>query len=135
MLDGGDTKAAHVFGEFRGGDGNAVLHLHLRHVEIRAQFEGHRDGAHPVSCATGGHVEHVLDAVDFLLNRVRDGLRNDLGIRAGIHGLNHHRGWRDLRILLDGERAHRDQPDERDQDGEHRREDGALDEEFGEMHE
>ena len=63
---------------------DAVLHLHLRDIEIGADVEGHRDGEAPVGGRVRRHVEHVLDAVDLLLDRRDHGGGDDLGVGAGI---------------------------------------------------
>ena len=80
----GDADPPDVLGQPRLGDRDAVLHQHLRLVEVGAELE--RDGERhlPVGRALRRHVEHVLDAVDLLLDRRRDGLGDDLGRRAGI---------------------------------------------------
>ena len=55
----------------------------------------------PSAVAWLTHVEHVLDAVDLLLERRRDGIADDLGRGAGIAGADDDRRRRDLRILRD----------------------------------
>ena len=99
-------------GKLRLGDRHAVLHLHLRDVEIRAELE--RDGQLHVAVvgALAGHVEHVLHAVDLLLDRRGDGLGDGLGVGAGIAGGDGDRGRRDLRILRDRQREDRDRADD-----------------------
>ena len=59
--------------------GDAVLHEHLRDVEIGAEREGDGDLQLAVAGRLRGHVEHVLDAVDLLLDRRRDRVGDDLG--------------------------------------------------------
>ena len=83
-LERGDAEPAHVLGQPRLGDGDAVLHQHLRLVEVGAEPEGDGQRHLAVGRALRGHVEHVLDAVDLLLDRRRDGVGDDLGRRAGI---------------------------------------------------
>ena len=83
-LGGGDAEAAHLFRQPRLGDRHAVLHQHLRLIEIGAELEGDGQRHRAVAGRIGGHVEHVLDAVDLLLDRRRDGLGDRLGIGAGI---------------------------------------------------
>src|SRR5207249_9170336 len=86
-----DAEPAHLFGQFRLGYGDAVLDEDLRDVEVGAEREG--DGE--LQIAVGGrlavHVEHVLDAVDFLLERRRDGVADDFGGGAGITGADDNR--------------------------------------------
>ena len=45
------------------------LHLNLGHVQVRAYREGYRQPQPPVVGALAGHVEHVLHAVDRVLER------------------------------------------------------------------
>ena len=66
------------------GDGDAVLHEHLGHVEVRAQLERDVEVHLPVVRALRRHVEHPLDAVDFLLDGRGHGVGHGLGVGAGI---------------------------------------------------
>ena len=81
------------------GDRDAVLHLHLRDVEVGAELEGDGERHGAVVGGRGGHVEHVLDAVDLLLERRRHGVRDHLGIRARVGGAHDDGGRHDLRVL------------------------------------
>ena len=90
-LLGGEADALHFLRQPRQRLRHAVLHLHLRGVEVGAEREG--DGQrHP---AVGGglreHVEHVLDAVHLLLERRGHGFRDHLRVGAGIHAAHDHR--------------------------------------------
>ena len=118
--------------ELRECGGNAVLHQHLREVEVRADLERDRQGVAAVGRAGGLHVEHVLDAVDLLLDGKRDGLNQRLRIRAGIIRRHLNRRRRDRRVLRDRQIEHRHSAeqhrDQRDDIRQHR----PLDEEFGE---
>ena len=110
---------------------DAVLHQHLREVEIGADLEGHGQRIGAVGAAVGLHVEHVLDAVDLLLDRQRHGVDHGLGARAGIargdlHGRRHHVG-----ILRDREIEQRHAADQDHQHGDDVGENRPLDEEFG----
>jgi hypothetical protein len=49
--------------------GDAVLHLHLRYIEVGAEIEGHVDLEAAVARRIRDHVGHVLDAIDLLLQR------------------------------------------------------------------
>jgi hypothetical protein len=72
LLARGDAQPLHVFRQLRQGDGHAVLHQHLRGVEVGAELEGDRQHHLAVVGALRRHVEHVLDAVDLLLDRRGD---------------------------------------------------------------
>ena len=82
----GDRHAdvAHVGGQPRLRDRHAVLHLHLRRIEIGAEIERHRDREAAVDRRVRRDVEHALDAVDLLLERRDDGRGDDLGAGARI---------------------------------------------------
>ena len=82
-------------------DRDAVLHQHLRRIEVGAELEGDGERELAVAGRLRRHVEHVLDAVDLLLERRGDGVGDDLGRGAGIGGGDRDRRRRDLRILRD----------------------------------
>jgi hypothetical protein len=83
------------------GHGDAVLHQDLRHVDVGPQGEGHIEGVGAVVVALRRHVQHPLDAHDLLLDGGRHGVRDHLGIRAGIAGSHLHRRRRDVGVLGD----------------------------------
>ena len=99
-----DADPAHLLRQARLGHRDAVLHQHLRGVEIGAEREGDGDRELAVAGRLRGHVEHVLDAVDLLLDRRRDRVGDDLGGGAGIAGADLDRRRRDLGILRDRQR-------------------------------
>ena len=76
-----------------------VLHQHVGDIEVGAELE--RDGQLHVAVVgrQRRHVEHVVDAVDLLLDRRRDGGRDRLGVGAGIGGAHHDGRRHDLGIL------------------------------------
>ena len=90
---------AHLARQARLRDGNPVLHLHLRDIEAGAELEAHVDGKAPVRRRIRGHVDHVLDAVDLLLDRRDHGRGDDIRIGAGILAGDVDGGRSDLRIL------------------------------------
>ena len=133
-LGDGDADVAHVRRQPRLGDGHAVLHLHLRDIEIGAELERHLDGELPVARRVRRDVEHVLDAVDLLLERGNDGRGDDVGAGAGVLAGDVDGRRRDIRILRDrqppiGHRA-QDHEDHRDHGGKDR----PVDEELGDAH-
>ena len=128
------AEAAHLLGQLRQDLGDAVLHLDLGEVEVGPDLEGHRQGHDAVRGALRGHVKHVLDPVDGLLQRRGHGLGDGLRVRARIgRGDDHGRG-RDLGILRDGELEERDRPEDEDQERERPRKDRTGDEEAREIH-
>jgi hypothetical protein len=123
------ADAPDVLGQARLGDGDAVLHQHLRLVEIGAELE--RDGQHHLAVGGGlrGHVEHVLDAVDLLLDRRRHRVGDDLGRRARIRRAHDDGRRHDVWVLRHGQRAIRNGADDDRHDGDHRGKDRPVDEE------
>ena len=77
------------------------------------------------------HVEHVLDAVDLLLDRRGHGVEHQLGVGARIAGRHLHRRRRDVGILGDRQHENRQRAGQRDDDRQHRGEDRPADEEMG----
>ena len=100
-LGHGDADIAHVGRQPRLRDGDAVLHLHLRDIEIGAEIEADLNREPPVGRRVRRHVEHVLDAVDLLLDRRHHGRGDDLGAGAGILARHVDDRRRDLGILRD----------------------------------
>ncbi len=88
-----------------GQPGQRVLHPVMREhqgrVDIGPDFENHRDGDQTVTGRLAADVVHILDAVDRLFERRRDGAGDRLGRSAGVDGLDLD-GWRnDVRVLRD----------------------------------
>ena len=73
-----------LLGQPRLGDRHAVLHEHLRLVEVGAELEGDGERQPAVVGGLAAHVEHVLDAVDLLLDRRGDGVGDRLRRRPRI---------------------------------------------------
>ncbi|MNX78495.1 hypothetical protein D3C86_1100920 [compost metagenome] len=125
---------ADLLGQLGLGQGDAVLDQHLGGIEIRAGLEGHRDRHGPVRGGRGGQVQHLLDAVDLLLDGGRHGLGQGLGRGAGVGGVDGDRRGRDLRVLRQGQHRIGEQADQGDEHRDHAREDRAVDEEAGDIH-
>ncbi|MGY3469612.1 hypothetical protein ACVW0I_006483 [Bradyrhizobium sp. LM6.11] len=126
----GDALVLHRLGQLRQRAGDPVLHQHLREVEVGADLEGHCQRIGAVGAAVGLHVEHVLDAVDLLLDRQRHGVDHGLGAGAWIAGGDLHRRRHHIGILRDREIEQRDAADQDHQQRDDVREDRPLDEEF-----
>ncbi len=133
-LLGHDADALHLGRQPRQRLRHAVLHLHLRVVEVGAEREG--DGQrHPaVGCRLREHVEHVLDAVDLLLERRGHGLGDDLRVRARIGGAHDDGRRHHLRVLADRQPEERQRSGHDDHQRQHGGEDRTIDEELREFH-
>ena len=70
----GDAGRAHHVGKLWQREVHAILNPHLGHVQVGAGFERDRAGVTPVAGTLRAHVQHVLDAVDLLLDRCGHGL-------------------------------------------------------------
>ena len=86
----------------------------------------------PVDCDT--MIDHVVDAVDLLLDRRGHGLCDDLGGGARKGRVHHHGRRRNLRIFGDRQRAKRDGADQRQDDRDDAGEDRPVDEEMRKPH-
>ena len=129
-----DADVAHVQRQPRRGDRHAVLHLHLRDVEVGAEVEGDRDGEAPVSRRVRRDVEHVLDAVHLLLDGRHHRGGDHVGAGARILAGDVDDGRRDLRELGDGEAGEGHEPQDDEHDRDDAREDRAVDEEMRDAH-
>ena len=129
----GDQHAAalDLVGQHRRGQGDAVLDQHLGDVQIGAHLEGHGQLVGTIVGALGGHVDHVLDAVDLLLDGSGHRVGHYLGVGAGIGTGYFHGGRCDLRVLGDGQAQKENDAHQRDDDGQYRGEDRTIDEEAG----
>ena len=128
------ADVAHVDRKSRLRDRHAILHLHLGDVEIGAEIERDRDGKAPVRRRVRRHVDHVLDAVDLLLDRRHHGRGDHL--RTGPRILSRHvdDGRCDLRILGNREPGERDAADDHEDDRNDRCENRTVDEKMRNPH-
>ncbi len=129
-----DALALHVLRQPRQRHLDPVLRQHLGGVEVGAELEGDGDGELAVAGALAAHVQHVLHAVDLLLERRRHGLGDHRRRGAGIGRGDLDRRRRDLGILRDRQDEQRAEPDQRDEDAQHRGQDRPVDEDVGQAH-
>ena len=120
--------ASHFFRQSRLGLLDAVVDVERSLVDVGTDLEGDLDFQNAVGGGGRRHVHHVLDAVDRVLQRRRDGLLQHSRRRARIDRTHRHHRRRDLRILGDRQYAHRQQAGEHDENGQHDREDRPVDE-------
>jgi hypothetical protein len=103
-------------------------------VQVGAGLKRHAQAQLAVAAALGGHVEHVLNAVDFLLERGGDGGGHDVGARPRVDRRHIDRGRSHLGILRDRQLEQGEQAEQDDHDRKHRREDRPADKEMGKFH-
>src|SRR5260370_2157904 len=80
---------------------HAVMREHERRVDVGADLEDHRDGKLAVTRGLAADVIHVLDAVDGLLKRRRNGAGDRIGRSAWVGGRDLDGWWNDVRVLGD----------------------------------
>ncbi len=97
-LGHGHALALHFLRKFVQHLVDAVVDIHRGDVQIRANFKGHVDGHRAVARRCGVHVQHLLDAVDCLLDgRGHCGFQH-LGGSTGVHRRNADHRWRYFRV-------------------------------------
>ncbi len=132
-LDLGDDRLVRVLGQTRAHPRHAVAHVVRRRVDVALSDELDRDLAHLLARHRLQGL-HALDARKRVLQRLRDLRLDDLRARALVDRAHrNHRGV-DLRVLAHRQAIERDHADEHDHQAHHRREDRALDADFGEAH-
>ncbi len=125
----GYAVADHVRGKLALRDGNPVLNFDRIDVLVGADIEGHRQGVGAVVAALRVHIEHVLGAIDLLLDGGGHGLRHH--VRVGAREGCGHRdlGWNHLRILGNRKTENGKPPDQDHDQRDNGGEDRSLDEE------
>ena len=127
-----DAAPLHEVRQHRFREADAVLHEHLRDVQVDARLERDGERVRPVVPAGGGHVHHVLDAVHLLFDGGGHGVGHGARICAGVDSVHLNGGRGDVRVLRDRTREQPDESRQRDDDGQHAGEDRSVDEEAGE---
>ena len=113
---------------------HAVMREHESRVDVGADLEDHRDRELAVTRGLAADVIHVLDAIDGLLERRRDGAGDRVSRSAGVGGRDLD-GWRnDVRILGDRQECRRGESEHHDEDIDDRCEAGMINEEVREFH-
>ncbi len=107
---------------------NPVLGEHVGGVLVRADLEIDVKQHAAVAGVRRLHVDHVIDAVDLLLDRSGHRLFDRFGGSAGIISSHANVRWGEERILLDREPANDDDPDQERQDRDNDGNDRAPDE-------
>ena len=78
-----NALSAHLLGKPLLDTAQPILHLHLRFIDVRAGTEGDIDRRGAIGKAGRRHVEEALNAVQLLLDDLRDVLLEHRGIGAG----------------------------------------------------
>src|SRR2546430_12008003 len=128
------ADALHIGRENGDRDGDAILDQHLRGIEIGAELKGDAQRHVAVARALRRHVEHVLNAVDLLLDRRRHRFRYHLRVGTGIIGRDLDGRRRDVGILRNWKRRKRDHADERNDNANDAGENWPVDEEVRKVH-
>jgi hypothetical protein len=132
-LGGGDAQVAHFLRQARQRLRHAVLNLHLRAVDVRADLEGDGENERAIHGRLRRHVEHVVDADDGLSRGEAPSPRS-FRVRAGVSRA-YHDGRRDnFRVLRHRQPEQRDGPGDGDEGGENGREHRPFDEEMRKFH-
>ena len=109
-----------------------ILHIHLCKRGIGVEREVNCERVVTGRGTGRRHVNHVVGAVHLLFDRCADVLCDKRAVCAWIVGRHLNLDGRDLGILRDRQLDHRDQAGDGDDQRNHRREDGAVDEKVGE---
>ena len=131
LLLGRHALDLHFRGQGRERGRDPVLHQDLVLVGVRADRESDGEIVGAVAGARRLHVEHVLDAVDVLLDRQRHGVDQRRGARARIERRDLHGRRHDVRILRGRQVDERDEPDDDEKQRQNIGEDRPIDEEAG----
>ena len=98
------------------GELGPVLHVYRVDIRIGAERKGDRQRVAAVGAARRLVIERIIDAVDLLLDRLRDGRLDDLRIGPGVKRRQRHLRRHDIRELRDRYPCHRNDPGERNDD-------------------
>ena len=127
----GRAELVHGARQLRGRLRQPVLCEHLVQVDVGADLEADLQRQRAIAAVDRLHVDHLLDAVDLLLDRRGDGRLDRDGIRAGVGGLDLDDRRDDVRVLRDRQAADHDDAADHGDDRDHDRDDRAVDEEAG----
>ena len=111
--------------------GQAVLHVHLGQIGVGAGREVERDGARAVGLAHRFHVHQSGRTVHLALDHADHAVFQCLGRGAGVNGANDDGRRRDRRVLRDRQLRHGNPAHHQNEQRDHPRENGAVDEELG----
>ena len=116
VLLGADPQPADRFRQARLGQGDTILYLHLRIIQVGAQGEGDGDAEIAIAGGLRVHVQHVFHAVDLLFQWRGDRVRHHFRARAGVGCPHLHRRGGHLGVLGNGQGAVGQRPHQGDKD-------------------
>ena len=95
---------------------DAIVDIDRVDVGIGAELEAHRESVCAVISARALHVDHLVDADDLRLQRLRHGRLEHLGGRARVHRRDLDLGRHDIGELRDRNPRERQEAAQRDDD-------------------
>ena len=131
LLADGEASARHFRRQLRRGEAYAVLHVDGVDVGIGAERKRHREVVAAVGAAGGLVIDRVVDAVDLLLDRLRDRGLHHFGVGARIVGLHRDLRGHDVGELRDRDGGNGDRAGKRNDDGDDDGKARPVDEDVG----
>src|SRR5262249_2369670 len=128
------ADALHLFRQPWQCDRDSVLDQHLSLIDVGARLEHDADGEDAVAGRLRHHVDHVIDAINLLLDWRRDSLRDDLRRRTSETGVHRYGGRSNLGKFRDRQGAKGDIANERQDDRDDAGEDRPVNEEVRKAH-
>ncbi len=132
-LDLGDDRLVDRVGHLRAHARDLVADVGGRGVRVALQREANVDAA-LLGAALRGHHLDALDARQRVLEDLRDLRLDHFGRRAAVGRVDADDRLVDARILAHRQPRVGDEPDQQDDQRQHRREDRPLDADFGQLH-
>ena len=114
----------------RQSDRYAILHQHLGLIDVRPGGENDIDLQRTIASGLRHDIEHVVDAIDFLLDRRGNRLGDHVRGGARKQGGHLHGRRRDVGKLGDRQCSKGDDADQRQDDRKHSGKDRSIDEEM-----
>ena len=116
-----DALALHVLRQFGEGNLHPVIDVHRVDVGIGAKLERHQKRVAAIIAAYAFHVDHLVDADDLRLDRLRDGRVDHCSGGTRVAGRNRYLGRDDVRVLRERNSVEGDQTGDRSDDGDDNR--------------
>ena len=114
-----------------GRTGQAVLHIHLSHANVGADFEPQRHRARAIRLCDGLHVDQSGRAVHLAFDDGEHAFFQGAGRCARVVGRDHQRGWGHRRVLGNRQLRDGDDAEHHHEQRDHPGKDGAVDKKMG----